>query len=249
MKHRPLFASNALCALGFSAWLLAACGGRFQTIREVEDDDAGGASSAGAPSVGRAGSASSRAGASSGGASSAGASSAGASSGGASSGGSGSGGQCSTVKCATPMCPPGSTPVTQPGFCCATCSSNCPPCPDIACAPGSHFETLPGNCCPICVEDGEATCKNGRAEYAVLRDVILNKYTVGCAADSECVVIAPRNLCEQGCSYASVWYGVADSFESNLSNAADMYCGSCKPGPIPACAPPPSPHCINAQCR
>ncbi|HEY3254951.1 MAG TPA: hypothetical protein VGJ91_13420 [Polyangiaceae bacterium] len=88
----------------------------------------------------------------------------------------------------------------------------------------------------------------GRQAYAQQREAILNKYRYGCSSAAECVVLAPVNLCEQGCSYAAVWYGVADSFDSNLSNAAAMYCSSCKQGPTPPCTPPPMPGCINGQC-
>jgi len=239
MKHRLSLALTALCALGFAATLLAACGGRALTTREADDDTGGG----GAPGAGRGGSAVSHAGASSAGASGAGASSAGASN----TGGSGAG-NCSNVKCASIACPAGSMPIIQPGACCATACSVCAVCPKIACPSGTHYAQLPDNCCPVCIDDGGAACEMGRQAYATERQAILTKYEYGCSNASECVVSAPVNLCEQGCSYAAVWYGVADSFESNLSNAADMYCSNCKQGPIPPCAAPPKPHCINGQC-
>jgi len=89
----------------------------------------------------------------------------------------------------------------------------------------------------------------GIQAYAAYRDALLNKYQFGCASDKECVNVAPLNSCEQGCSYAAVWYGAADSYDTNLSNAADMFCSSCKQGPIPPCAPPPIALCIDAQCQ
>jgi hypothetical protein len=140
-------------------------------------------------------------------------------------------------------------PVVPPGACCATsCSSNCPPCPSIKCAAGSHAETLPGSCCPACVGDGGAACQMGLQAYAAERAAISNKYQYGCSSASECVVIAPLNRCEQGCSYAAVWYGLADSFGPLLSNSADKYCSGCQLGPVPPCAPPPALQCLSGQC-
>jgi len=124
--------------------------------------------------------------------------------------------------------------------------AGCPPCLAIGCGIGSHAETLAGNCCPTCVDDADAQCKKGQQAYLVQRDSFLQKYRAGCASSAECVIVAPLNRCER-CSYASVWYGAADSLESNLSNSADMYCSSCKLGPIP-CPPPPAPECIKGVC-
>jgi hypothetical protein len=118
----------------------------------------------------------------------------------------------------------------------------------LKCPPGTHTEAPASDCCPSCVSDADAFCKKGLQAYAEQRDALLNKYQYGCASNSECVVVAPVNSCEQGCSYAAVWYGVSDSLESNLSNAADMYCSSCKQGPIPPCAAPPTPVCSNGRC-
>jgi hypothetical protein len=249
MKHRSLLAQTALAALGLGVLLLAACGGRYQITRDVEDDTvSGGSSSGGASSPG--GSAPSHAGSSSAGSPSAGSSSAGSSSAGASSAGSGAGGDCINVKCASvPKCLGGTTPVIQPGQCCPTSCSICPPCPMVGCPAGTHLETAASDCCPSCVSDADAFCRKGQQAYAMQREEILNKYRYGCASNSECVTLAPVNLCEQGCSYAAVWYGVADSFESNLSNAADTYCGGCKLGPIPPCVPPPAPICFDGQCQ
>jgi len=243
MKHRHSLTMTALGALGLGALLLPACGGRFQTIREVEDETAAGRSSTGGAGASQGGAAPSAGGAPS----SAGAPNSG---GGPSSAGApSSGGSCNNVKCTIPDCPAGSVPVYAPGACCATCSTTCAPCPKIYCTAGTHAETLPGSCCPTCVVDSGIPCEKGRREYAVQREAILNKYRYGCSSASECVVIAPLNLCESGCSYAPVWYGVADSFESNLSNAADMYCASCMLMPQPPCTPPTTLQCIDGQCR
>ena len=228
MKH-PL--STALSALGLGTCLLAACGGRFQTLREVDDDALSGSS--GASNAGRGGSASARAGASSAGA--------------PSSAGAGGSANCATVKCAVPVCPGGTAPQLLAGACCATCA----PCPCLAidCPAGTHAETLAGNCCPTCIDDSGPACTMGLQAYAAQREAILHKYRYGCASASECTIIAPVNLCEHGCSYAAVFYGVADSFDSNLSNAAGMYCSSCKQGPIPPCDPPPKAYCFDGQCE
>ena len=249
MNHRFGFASSALCALALGASLLAACGGRFQSVHEVDDDTVSGTS--GASSAGRAGSTSAHAGSSSvgtSGSTSAGAS--GSTSVGGSSAGASAGGGCNNIKCAAPACPINTMPALQPGACCATCVSTCPAeCPKIKCTAGAHLETLPGGCCPVCVDDGAAACQMGQQAYAAYRDALLTKYQFGCASNSECVNIAPVNLCEQGCSYAAVWYGISDSFDTNLSNSADMYCSSCKQGPVPPCAPPPIAICVGGQCQ
>ena len=213
-------------------------------MREVDDDTGGGA---GAPGAVGGGSTVSHAGSVNVGASGANSSSAGSSSAGSSMGG-GGGGACNNVKCASVTCPAGSMPIVQPGACCATSCSGCGGCPKISCPSGTHSEVFPGNCCPVCVDDAGIACEMGLQAYAAQREAILNKYQYGCSNASECVAIAPLNRCEQGCTYAAVWYGVADSFGSNLSNAADTYCSSCKQGPVPPCVAPPKPHCINGQC-
>ncbi|MEI9951835.1 MAG: hypothetical protein WDO74_23345 [Pseudomonadota bacterium] len=230
MKYRPSLALTALAALGLGASLLVACGGRYQATAQGEDDpvsagsSSGGSSSGGAPSMGRGGSAPARAGASGDGA-------------------------CNNVNCTTADCPAGSVPVLAPGACCATCESSCPPCPKVACGTGSHFEQPADTCCPICVDDWSSACQMGVQTYSAQRTAMLKKYSLGCSRSSECVTIAPVNLCEHGCSYGALWYGVADSFESNLSDAADMYCASCPQVPVPPCAPPPMARCINGQCQ
>ena len=246
MTNRPWTASTALFGFGFGACLLVACGGRYQTLREVEDDPVSGVS--GAASAGRGSAGSSRAGASSGGLTGVGGTSA---AGAPSSAGAGGAKlNCAGVKCASIACPPGSAPRFEPGACCATSCTGCSSsCPAIECAPGHHFERIAGNCCPVCVDDGGAACQKGRQEYAVQREAILNKYQFGCASNSECVVLAPVNLCERGCSAVAVWYGASDSFDSNLSNAADTYCSSCQVGPTPPCDPPYLVECVLGVCQ
>ncbi len=235
MKPRASLAQTALCALALAVSLLAACGGRYQTIRELEDDP-------GAPSAGRGGAVPSSAGSSSAGSSNV------AGSVGVGGVGSGGAGPCDNVKCGTIACPAGSAPVFAPGACCATsCSSTCPPCGK--CPSGTHPENVSGSCCGTCVDDADALCKKGQQAYRAQRDAYLSKYQLGCASDQECVTLAPVNLCEQGCSYQTVWYGAADALDSNLSNAADMYCANCKQGPIPPCVPPPRAICYNGACQ
>ena len=240
MNHRSSFALTVLCAFGLFISLLSACGGRFQTMQELDGEGGGGGS--GATSTGHAGSTSARAGSTSVGVS--GSTSVGVS--GASS--AGSGGAACDVKCNVPACPAGQLAVFQPGACCATCMPSCAACPVPKCAMGSHLETPPSSCCSICVEDGGASCKKGMQAYAAQRGAFVNKAQYGCARDAECLAIAPSNRCEPGCSYSAVWYGAADWFESNLSAAADMYCASCKQGPIPPCEPPAAPRCVQGQC-
>jgi len=223
MKHRLSFALSAACVLAFNATLLSACGGRFQTVREVADDDSSG---------GRAGSG---AGAIGGGGGGGGASNAGA------------GGNCPQLKCAYPNCPMGSTPIIPAGGCCPVCPSTCPPCPAVMCPAGSHAQLF-DDCCPVCVLDDTAACMKGQQAYASVRNELLNKYRYGCSNASECTVIGPINQCENGCAYTAVWYGASDSFVSNLLNAADTYCSTCKQGPTPPCAPPSPPVCIEGRC-
>lgn len=228
MKHRTLL---AFCSLTLGASLLAACGGRYQTVREVEDDAPGGAGGMG--SVGRAGSVAVNAGATS-------------RAGATSSAGAGSGGTCANIRCNVESCPAGTMLQVSPGQCCPSCLP-CR-CPALACPSNMHPETFAGNCCPVCVDDDGPACQRGRDAYAVQRESIVNKYSYGCASDLECTTVAPLNSCEKGCSYASVWYGGADSFESNLYNLANMYCSDCKRGPTPPCVPPMKARCINGQC-
>jgi len=235
LRLNPRSTVPALASLFAATFcLLGACGGRARTIND-DDDTAvrAGASSAGASSVGRAGAASGGA----------------IASGGASSSQAGSGGQCNNVKCANPPCPAGSTLVTPPGSCCPVCQPGCAQgCITIGCGPGTHPETLPGACCPVCVDDPGVSCAEGMKGYALMRAQLLQKYEFGCASDADCVVLAPSNLCENGCQYAAVWYGAANFFTDNLANYADSNCASCMMGPLPPCAAPPIPICVMGQC-
>ena len=233
MRHRASLAWASLCAFGFAVSLLAACGGRYEVIRD-DDDHSGGAASAG-----RAGSTSSRAGTSAGGApnsASAGANSAGSSS-----------GRCAGFTCIVPDCAEGSTLQVLDGLCCPTCTA-CPPCPKRSCPAGTQSEKLPGACCPSCVDNDGGACQMGKQTYSALRTEMMRKYASGCASSSECKTVEAVNACEQGCSYMTVWYGNADSLVTNLSSAASMLCSSCKPGPVPPCTPPPEPFCFNSRC-
>jgi len=260
MKHRSSLVQTALSALGLATLLLGACGGRYQTVRESADDTPSGSSGrAGAPSVGRGGAGSSLAGSSTGGvgiggSSNAGASSAGTSGAAVSSGGtSGSagsgGGDCRFAKCMGIVCLGGQERITEPGQCCATKCSACPPCPMLKCPGGYHLETATSDCCPHCSPDGNVgLCLKGQQEYAMQRSVMVDKYSYGCTSSSECVVVATVNSCEPSCSYAVIWTGAANSLESNLSNLADANCSSCKQGPLPACEPVPPPSCFNGRC-
>src|SRR6478752_7496970 len=257
MKHRFSLVQIALGMSGFTTLLLGACGGRYQTLREFDDAASGSSNGGSAPSAGRGGSASSGAGGGgiagsvSAGASS-GASSAGASSaaGASSSAGSGGGNGCLFVKCAMPAkCLGGQEALTEPGQCCPTKCSACPPCPMLNCPAGYHLETAASDCCPHCAaNDNVGFCQKGQQEYAVQREAMVEKYSYGCASSSECVLVTPVNACEQGCSYAAVWYALTDSLESNLSNLADANCSSCMKMPIPPCAPPKAPVCFNGRC-
>jgi hypothetical protein len=223
--------------LAASLCLLGACGGRSRTVIEPGDDTtpSAGASSAGAPGVGHAG-------APGGGATAVA---------GASSSPGGGANRCDNVKCGIPECAPDSKLVIVAGSCCPICQPACTPaqgCPAIGCGPGTHSETLAGACCPVCVDDPGVTCDEGLKGYAEQRAQLLQKYEFGCASDAECVVLAPSNLCENGCQYAAVWYGAADFFTSNLANYADMNCASCMMLPIRPCDPPQPARCVMGQC-
>lgn len=80
------------------------------------------------------------------------------------------------------------------------------------------------------------------------RQAVEEKAAYGCASDSECMEVAPRNACEQGCAYAPVWYGASDAFEAGLSSLAKMYCPGCIAGPIPSCRPPEVLVCSSGRC-
>jgi hypothetical protein len=140
-------------------------------------------------------------------------------------------------------------PVTAPDQCCPSQCSPCPPCPFLQCPAGYHAETAPGSCCPHCAADvNAAACVKGRVQYAMQRQAMLDKYSYGCASNSECVAVIPRNACEQGCSNAALWYGLADSFEANLSALASMTCSSCMQAQVPFCEPSPKPSCFDGRC-
>lgn len=249
MKSHLSLNWTTFCAFAVAMLSAAACGGRYQTFGEVVDDAAGrGGSSSNA---GRGGSVSSSAGSSAGGTANGvgGSNSGGTSSAGSSAAGSG-GVDCRLAKCVPLTCLNGQQALTEPGQCCPSRCSGCPVCKVTPCPTGSHFETVASDCCGQCVPDANAgACAQGRQAYAKQRQAMAEKYSYGCASSSECVTVAPVNSCEQGCAYATVWYGIADSFESNLSNLAAMTCSSCMQGPIPPCAAPKPPVCINARCQ
>jgi hypothetical protein len=242
MTLRCSLIQTAFCAFGLAA-LLGACGGRVQTTRQFDDDTAG---SGGAPSAGRGGSVQGRAGASTGGTGIGGSRSVGASGGGtSSSAGSGGGDGCRFAKCLPLKCLGGQQPLTEPGQCCPTQCSACPPCPMLQCPTGYHNEVAAGDCCPHCAPDMTMdACVKGQQEYRKVREQMAEKYSYGCASDSECVIVAPATACEF-CSYAAIWYGLTDSFESNLSNLAAMQCSTCPVVPIPPCVPLP----VAASCK
>jgi hypothetical protein len=119
----------------------------------------------------------------------------------------------------------------------------------LKCPAGYHLETAAEDCCPHCSPDNNVgLCLKGQQEYATQRAQMLDKYSAGCVASSECVAIAPVNSCEQGCSYAVIRDSLVDSLQSNLSNLADANCSSCTQQPIPPCEPPPLPVCVNGRC-
>lgn len=209
--------------------LLAGCGGHSRTI--VDDDDT--VSPAGASGTGAA-----QAGAPA--------------SGGSLGSPAGSGNQCNNVNCAVPDCSAGYKLVSPLGSCCPVCLPVCTPdqgCPAIGCGSGSHSETPEGACCPVCVTDPEPTCDDGKAAYAQTREQFLEKYRMGCMSDSDCVVLAPVNACENGCQYSTVWTRAANFFTDNLESLAEMQCSSCEKGPIPPCSPPEPPHCLMGECQ
>ncbi|HET7543698.1 MAG TPA: hypothetical protein VFK05_27685 [Polyangiaceae bacterium] len=264
MKTRSLHTQTASCAFGLATLLLlGACGGRYQTVRDSEDDSMSGSSGrSGAPSIVHAGSGRGGVGmvgiggTSSAGASAAGMSNAGAHSGGTNSGGAigsagSGGGDCRFTKCMGGglTCLAGQQRVTEPGQCCPTKCSACPPCPMLKCPAGYHLETAASDCCPQCSPDPNVDrCLVGQQEYAMQRSLMVDKYSYGCATTSDCVLIATVNACEPVCSYAGVWSAVADSLQSNLANLADANCSSCMQGTLPLCPPVQPPTCVNGRC-
>ena len=258
MAQRTLLRSTstvlvALCAAGLC--LLGACGGRSRTIIGPDDDDttphgvAGAStSSAGASSVNLGGATSAGAPAKGGAPSTSGGAPARA---GAPNASGGSPDQCQNVNCATPQCEDGMKAVTLPGSCCEVCRPACEPaagCVAPLCGSGTHLGMSTGTCCPVCVEDPTVPCDQGQMNYAKLRQQYLDKYQDGCKVDTDCVVLAPVNLCESGCGYAAVWYGSGDNFTSNLKSDADTDCAACMQGPVPPCVAPPAAHCVMNRC-
>ncbi len=247
-----LLATACVATLG----LLGACGGRSRTIIEQDDDDTtppavagASAGSAGAPSMHEGGAASAGAPAKGGAPSTSGGAPSAA---GAPSASGGSTSQCQNANCVMPQCDVDMKLVTPPGSCCPICRPACEPqggCFTPMCGSGTHVEMSTSSCCPVCVDDSQVPCDQGQMSYAQSRQQFLDKYQLGCKTDTDCVVLAPVNLCESGCSYTAVWYSAADNFTGNLESVAKTDCAACMQGATPPCLPPPmSAHCVMGQC-
>jgi hypothetical protein len=235
--------------------LLGACGGRSRTIVEQDDDDttpqavAGArASSAGASSVHQGGAASGLPPEKGGAPSTNGGAPASA---GSPSASGGSSAQCQNVNCVMPQCDADMKLVTLPGSCCLVCRPACEPeggCTTPMCGSGTHVGMSTGACCPVCVNDPQVPCDQGQMNYAQVRRQFLDKYQSGCKVDTDCVILAPVNRCENGCGYAAVWYSAADDFTSNLESDANNDCAACTQDAAPPCVPPMTAHCVMGQC-
>jgi hypothetical protein len=77
---------------------------------------------------------------------------------------------------------------------------------------------------------------------------MVDKYSQGCNADSECVTITVANACEN-CQPVALWSAAAMDFSGNTSSFAKTECGACPAIPVPLCAAPPAPVCINHVCK
>jgi hypothetical protein len=240
MKNRMPSGSGGWRGLRFCVLLCGACGGRAVTIEGSTPNGASGnggaVAVAGAANVGGAGG-------------KAGASSAGSPGAGAPSGGAGN--NCSQVECPALACGAGAMLVLEPGACCPTCESNCAaqPCPDIACASGYQLMTQVGQCCPTCVASPMLDCAMGQQNYQQSRAQLTGKYEEGCTSDAECIVVAPVNACETGCSYVAVLGVTFSDLTTNLASAAMTDCANCAPTPSRICSPPPVVSCVQGQCE
>ena len=237
-----------LGVLALGAWLAGACAGRAESLSDGTDGSSGAGGSLGASGqsgVALAGSPAVIAGAPGAGAPGAGAPGAGAAAIAAGSGGESN--VCETVDCPGIVCAKGSEPVVPAGACCATCQCQqaCLPCPV-----DTHAEAQAGQCCPSCVPSNPPplSCEAGKMQYATERAQLVEKYSQGCSADSQCVTMTVANACEN-CQPVALTSVTAPSFSSNMSSAAATDCVACPSVAIPPCVPPPAPVCINNFCK
>jgi hypothetical protein len=242
MKNRSPRSSAALFfALGLSALLAVACGGRAVTI---EDGNASGGSdsSAGTFSAGAVAGKTGVAGFTSGGYSNGGYSNGGYSNGASA----GAAATCGANTCPATLCGPNEEPITPPDACCPVCEPSCSQqiCLDIGCANGFMSIIPPGQCCPTCVPISMTSCEAGKAQYATALSGMAEKYRYGCMTSTDCTVILPVNQCESGCDYLPVWIPVTNDFSTNLASEAANDCANCAPNQTPPCALP----AFNAQC-
>jgi hypothetical protein len=233
MNHRTS-TIKALCAFGVS--LLAACGGRSETIEggstggtsvaSGASTSVGGATSGGSTTVEQGGTAS------------------------AGTPGAGAAGGC-FAGCPDIACGSGAMLVTEPGTCCPVCETACShvTCPGMTCPGGYQQQMNPGDCCPICVPIPTMDCATGMMSYEQERAQLADKYAFGCKTAADCVAVAPSNMCEGGCGYAAISNAALNDFITNLGNAAPMDCVNCPSQPTPRCAPPPLPYCDQGQCK
>ena len=101
---------------------------------------------------------------------------------------------CDNIDCPDIVCAKGSEPVVPPGACCATCQ-----CTQVcaACPIDTRPEMQAGQCCPVCVPNNPPiSCEVGKMLYATSRAQLVEKYSQGCSADSQCVTITVANACE-----------------------------------------------------
>jgi len=160
----------------------------------------------------------------------------------------GAGGCTGAFSCPAIGCGGNSVPVIPPGQCCPICQSTCPeqPCLMTSCPPGYGLRMVSGQCCPSCVLED---CSLGMKNYAADKSQLADKYSYGCAIDTDCVAASASNACEPGCSYNAISSALISDWQSNLNNEALTECASCPTaGPPPPCVPPPVPKCVSGQC-
>jgi hypothetical protein len=125
-----------------------------------------------------------------------------------------------------------------------TCKQVC-----VSCPANTHSVMVAGACCPSCVPNTQLSCAAGKMQYETARAQMVDKYSHGCNADSDCVVVTVSNECE-GCQSAALWSVVASDFTSNTASAAQVDCASCPPALIPPCLPQPGyAVCVSNICE
>jgi hypothetical protein len=85
--------------------------------------------------------------------------------------------------------------------------------------------------------------------YAGLRAQLLDKYSMGCRADQDCVALAPSNRCESECEYSAIVATQSDNWNRNLETEANAECMNCPLTKMGACGQPVPGVCVQNVCR